>query len=353
MAEGVGSEAPDRLRNLLPLGGSNGRLRASPTRAVRERLDGLVPIDAYPTTPWAAKSADSDYGQPATPDWREIDWRPHIHDVLLDGRNLRYVDIGEGNEPPIVFVHGLGGNWQNWLENLPAAAQERRALALDLPGFGMSEMPATEVSISGYAETIVAWLDRLGLPKVVLVGNSMGGFVAAEVGIRTDLEDRLVLVAAAGISQTSLRRRPTMTAARVAMTIGAVTASRSREIVSRERLRHVVMSTIFRYPGRMRPDILYEVVQGSGKPGFLDALDALTSYDFRDRLSEIDCPTLIIWGRQDVIVPQRDGDEYERLIPQSRQVVMDDTGHVPMLERPDAFNRCLDEFLAEPTPPSR
>lgn len=347
MAEGVGARATARVRAAVPARNGDGGARAAAKRAVRDRLDGVLPVAAYPTTPWAARLADGDYGQPATPDWREIDWRRHIHDVQIDGRNVRYVDVGEGDAPPVVFVHGLGGNWQNWLENLPAAAQGRRALALDLPGFGMSETPAADISISEYAGTIVTWLDRLGVTKVVLVGNSMGGFVAAEVGIRTDLEERLVLVAAAGISQTSLRRRPTMTAARIAMAVGALTASRSRDVIVRDRLRHVVMSTIFRYPARMRADILYEVLQGSGKPGFVDALDALTSYDFRDRLGEIDCPTLVIWGREDVIVPQKDGDEYERLIPQARQVVMDDTGHVPMLERPAAFNRCLAEFMAE------
>ena len=87
--------------------------------------------------------------------------------------------------------------------------------------------------------------------------------------------------------------------------------------------------------------------QGAATPGFQDALDALTSYDFRDRLPGIECPTLIVWGREDMLVPVKDADEFERLIPQSREVLMDDTGHVPMLERPTTFNRCLTEFLAE------
>ena len=259
--------------------------------------------------------------------------------------------IGEGDAPPVVFVHGLGGNWQNWLENLPRIGRDRRALALDLPGFGASEMPAFEVSISGYARLVDAWLERLGVGHVVVVGNSMGGFIAAELAIRyPERVERLALVAAAGISITNLRRRPTMTIARAATVVGALTASRSKAIIARERLRHIVISPVIRHPALIAPDLLYEVMQGSGKPAYIDALDALTSYDFRDRIGEIRAPTLIVWGREDVLVPVRDADEFERLIPSSRELIMDDTGHVPMLERPEHFNRCLVEFLSEETP---
>ncbi len=322
-------------------------LSASARRAARSQLDGVLPSSAYPATPWAARQADSDYGQPATPSWREIDWSDHVRQVEVEGRTVRYVDLGEGDAPPVVFVHGLGGNWQNWLENLPRIAQGRRALALDLPGFGESEMPASKISISGYAELVDAWLERLGVGHVAVVGNSMGGFIAAELAIRyPERVERLALVSAAGISITNLRRRPTMTIARAATVVGALTASRSRAIIARERLRHAVISPVIRHPTLIAPDLLYEVMQGSGKPGYIDALDALTSYDFRDRIGEIRAPALIVWGREDVLVPVRDADEFERQIPSSRRLIMDDTGHAPMLERPEHFNRCLVGFLS-------
>jgi pimeloyl-ACP methyl ester carboxylesterase len=87
-------------------------------------------------------------------------------------------------------------------------------------------------------------------------------------------------------------------------------------------------------------------MKGAGKPGFHDALRACLEYDFRHRLPEISCPTLIFWGEKDAVLPLRDADEFERLIPDSRKVVMTDTGHVPQLERPAVFNRTLLEFLA-------
>jgi pimeloyl-ACP methyl ester carboxylesterase len=80
-------------------------------------------------------------------------------------------------------------------------------------------------------------------------------------------------------------------------------------------------------------------------PGFVLAMNALLSYDFRDRLPEIACPTLIIHGADDMLVPLADAYEFERLIPSSRLEILADTGHVAMLERPRTFNAMLAEFL--------
>jgi pimeloyl-ACP methyl ester carboxylesterase len=309
----------------------------------------IFPSKARPATPWAGRRADEEYGASAQPDWREIDWRQHLHSLEIDGREVNYVDIGSGDAPPVVFVHGLGGAWQNWLENLPRTAQERRALALDLPGFGRSEMPLRDITISGYGRTVERFCDQLGLGPVVLVGNSMGGFVSAEVAIQFPPRvERLVLVSAAGITTANLNRRPVHTWGRVAAAIGTYGAANSRAAVVRPGLRHLSLAFVARHPSRLRADLCWEQIHASGTPGFRDALDALLDYDFRDRLGEIECPTLLVWGCEDMLVPAHDADEFERLIPNARKILMQDTGHVPMLERPVTFNDCLLEFLVEP-----
>src|SRR5918999_2103779 len=156
---------------------------------------------APPSSPWRARQADDGYGASAEPSWRQVDWRAHLHQVEIDGAAVNYVDLGSGEGEPVVFVHGLGGQWQNWLENVPRVAQERRVIALDLPGFGCSEMPRERISIPGYGQCVNALCDELGLGHVAVVGNSMGGFIASEVAIQfPERVKRLVLGSAGGIS---------------------------------------------------------------------------------------------------------------------------------------------------------
>jgi pimeloyl-ACP methyl ester carboxylesterase len=317
----------------------------------------IRPSKALPATPWQAARAGDDYGATASPDWRDVDWRPHLRSVAIDGRPVHYVDYGgpgaAGSEP-VVFVHGLGGCWQNWLENIPrAAASGRRAIALDLPGFGSSEMPSDEISISGYGRLVNSLCDSLDLGEVVLVGNSMGGFISAETAIQFPARvARIVLVSAAGVTTSDLRSRPIMAGARAVAAVATRTAAMSERVVRRRHVRHLVYHSFIRHPTRIRNELLYEITRGSGKPGFLPALRAIMDYDFRDRLTEIGCPTLIVWGTEDMLVPSSDADEFERLIPRSRKVIFRDTGHMAMLERPQTFNDCMMEFLEEEVEPA-
>jgi pimeloyl-ACP methyl ester carboxylesterase len=306
---------------------------------------------APPTTPWRYRDAGDDYGATASPDWRQTNWAEELKQVEIDGTPINYVDVGSpGLHEPVVLVHGLGGQWQNWLENIPRLAQERRVLALDLPGHGLTPEPAVgEISISGYGRCVDAFCERLGLGKVALVGNSMGGFVTAEVAIQfPERVSRLVLVSAAGISSADALRRPVLLFGRIAAAIATNTAARHRSLAARPITRHSSLLLVARHPRLLKADLAYEgFFKGTGKPGFDDALRACLEYDFRDRLPDVKVPTLIVWGEKDSIIPVRDASEFERLITDSRKIVMRDTGHIPMAERPQAFNEVLTEFLAE------
>jgi pimeloyl-ACP methyl ester carboxylesterase len=306
---------------------------------------------AAPTAPWRYRDADDDYGATASPDWRATDWSRELKRVKIDGLPVNYVDVGSGDEDPVVLVHGLGGQWQNWLENIPRLAQDRRVIAMDLPGFGLTPEPDDddEVSIPRYGRCVDALCDKLGLGKVDLVGNSMGGFIAAEVAIQfPERVARLVLVSAAGITSADTLQAPILTFGRVATALATNTVARHRRLAARRWTRHLSLALVARYPGRLKPDLTYEgFFKGAGKGGFDDALRASLDYDFRDRLPDVKVPTLIVWGEKDSIIPVRDADEFERLIEDSRKVVMKDTGHIPMAERPQAFNDVLVEFLAE------
>ena len=95
------------------------------------------------------------------PEWLRIDWRQHLHRVELPGASVNYVEIGEGE--PIVFVHGISGCWQNWLENLPHFGRGHRAIALDLPGFGASPMPSWPIDMPAYGRLLHDFCEKLGI----------------------------------------------------------------------------------------------------------------------------------------------------------------------------------------------
>jgi pimeloyl-ACP methyl ester carboxylesterase len=287
-----------------------------------------------------------DYGNP-DPDWLKLDWRPRLHRVQLPGGLVNYAEIGEGD--PIVFVHGISGCWQNWLENLPHFARNHRAIALDLPGFGASPMPSWPIDMPAYGRLLHDFCEKLGLGSgATLVGNSMGGLVAAEAVLSTPGHfDRLVLVSAAGFINTWLPHQRGTATSHAWNTFGRPFGAAARFVVSHRRARYAMFRFAIRHPSRLRKELLWEqMASGLPCPGFADALDAVLEYDARDRLEEIEIPTMIVWGTDDWVIPSAAALSYHRRIPQSRLEIFEHTGHVPQLERPERFNRLLDEFLA-------
>jgi pimeloyl-ACP methyl ester carboxylesterase len=288
--------------------------------------------------------------------WITVDWPSMTRREEIDGRVVNVVDTGgEGTTgPPLLFIHGLGGLWQNWLLNLPAFMGAHRCIAPDLPGFGASEMPRGDISIQGYAETLDLLCDRLGIDDPIVIGNSMGGFVAAELAISFPTRvDKLALVSAAGLSSEYLHRQPALYGARLLTAVGARMGARASDsVVTRPRLRRMFLQVVVRYPERLSAPIAWELVQGAEKPGFIPALGALMDYKIRDRLSRIEVPTLVVWGRNDLLVPVGDAERFERLIgDNARSVIFEDTGHLSMLERPNRFNELLGRFIASSPAP--
>jgi pimeloyl-ACP methyl ester carboxylesterase len=286
------------------------------------------------------------YGNPdPDPEWLRIDWREHLRSVEIDGARVDYVEVGEG--PTVVFVHGLAGCWQNWLENIPHFARTHRVLALDLPGFGTSPMPPWEITIPRYARLLDEFCRLLNVRSCALVGNSMGGFISAEASIaEPDWVEKVVLVSAAGITHARMRKEPAEMAARMAAA-SAPLAFRFRESsLRRPKLRRAAFSGVFHAPHRLRPELLWEQHNGaSDAPGFIPAVRALVGYDFTEELERVADPTLIVWGRNDRIVSARDAHGFARHLANSRVVIFDRCGHCPQLERPVRFNRLLGQFL--------
>jgi pimeloyl-ACP methyl ester carboxylesterase len=290
--------------------------------------------------------AGSDYGV-SDREWARIDWREHLRTVELDGAQVNYVEIGAGE--PLLFIHGVSGCWQNWLENLPHfAAAGRRCVALDLPGFGASPMPGWPITMDGYGRLAREFCAELGLDGATLVGNSMGGLIATELALAApEAFERLVLVSAAGIINTWRPEERAVVTAWAWRHFSPLFADRGRQIVARPRLRSAVFGSIVRYPNRLDDDLLIEQIANGLREaeGFEPALGNLIQTDFRERLATIEMPTMIVWGLSDRVVPVAAAASYHRRIPHSRLEIFERTGHVPQLERPLRFNALLDEFL--------
>lgn len=225
----------------------------------------ILPSPARPASLASAGQAGAGYGVSDQPNWRTVAWRSHLRAVTVDARRVHLVDIGSGERSPVLFVHGLGGRWQNWIENIATIAGDRRVVAIDLPGFGRSQLPTEPISIHGYAAALERVCDLLELESVTVVGNSMGGAIAAEMAVRfPERVQRLVLVSAAAISIADFNPAP----AAALMSAIAHTPLGSpdgvRAILGRRRARHLAFAALVRHPTLIDTETLCELVGGRG-----------------------------------------------------------------------------------------
>ena len=205
--------------------------------------------------------------------------------------------------------------------------------------------------MAGYAQLLDALLGELGIDAAAVVGNSMGGFIAAELAISYPQRvERLVLVSAAGISTRGNAAHRAGAAARAARRAGAGRERRLDGVALGRR--HAAPAAargdadvVAAHPGRLPAPLAAEQLRGAGKPGFMRRARGDPRLRRARAAREIACPTLIVWGERDRLISVRDADVFAELIPNSRKVVFADTGHVAMLERPAAFNALLDGFL--------
>ncbi|MGH2903673.1 MAG: alpha/beta fold hydrolase [Solirubrobacteraceae bacterium] len=312
----------------------------------------MNPTTATDPSTFSQSDDPSVYGPQGRSPWLDIDWREHQRWVILDRQPVNVIELGEG--PPLVFLHGLIGRWTHWVEQLTAFAPSHRVIALDLPGFGDSPLPAEGgISVPIYARTLERLMEELEIDSAAFVGHSMGGFTAIELAINfPERVERLALVSPAGLSTYKNPRDVMMLSrarqfSRPVAAGQALVAANGRLLARRPRLRRFEPATnlVTRYPERIPAPYVFEFTQGLAPPGFVEGVAANQDYDYRERLKEVACPTLIVWGERDKVITYKDAAEYERLIPNARKVIFADTGHMAMIERPAAFNALLEGFL--------
>lgn len=269
--------------------------------------------------------------------------------VEIAGLRTRYWVGGDG--PPLVLVHGLGGAAWNFTDLAPLLAARHRVLALDLPGHGGTEpLPQLE-SLSDLAVHVAAVASHEDMAPAAVVGYSMGGPVSLRLAVaRPEAVSSLVLVAPAGIVSTTRRAEiwlVTVSAFRPARKV----ARFSRLLARRPNLR----LPVFGYWGAEDPRLLSpESVVGflAAQPEHTDvegAARALLRDDPRPDLGGVTCPTAVVWGARDRLIPLEDGFEFARRLRCPLRV-LPAAGHLLVGECPRELAIVVEELLATTLP---
>jgi 2-hydroxy-6-oxonona-2,4-dienedioate hydrolase len=255
----------------------------------------------------------------------------------------RVLESGSGDEN-MVLIHGVAARADRWRSNLePLSAAGYHVYAPDLPGHGLAEKGSSFVhSVPNYAAGVNGFLDEIDAERVVLIGTSLGGHVAATAACdRPERVSALVLVGTVGIVVLGDERRAN-TSNRLAST-------------SEEGIRSK-LSVLMHDSKLATEDFVQEEWKINSSPGAADSFAGVAKYFgekidddvIGERLRQLSesFPTLVVWGREDVGIPLDPvGFQTHEALPGSTLALIDDTAHAPYYERPDAFNQIVLEFL--------
>jgi pimeloyl-ACP methyl ester carboxylesterase len=269
--------------------------------------------------------------------------------VQVGDVKTRYRAAGEG-EPAILLIHGLGASLESWYCNIHVLARGHRTVALDVVWFGKSDKPERQVTRDYFADFIAGFMDAIGVSSAVLVGNSMGGMIAVMTALQhPNRVAGLVLVSSAGFGPELawwLRLRSALPVGRILRPSFGMYRSAVRQLVYD--------------PGIVADDLVQVFVDMANQPGALEAnrrvlqsgvdwrgLKPRVLEEIREAARAIRVPTLIVWGKQDRVVPVAHAEIARQHIPNARLHLFDRCGHAPMIEKADEFNKMVSEFVAE------
>lgn len=283
------------------------------------------------------------------PTW--IDWNPSLtpNTIDINGHTFFYTVKGEGK--PIILLHGYGAGIWVWEKQIDPLSQSYRVYALDLIGHGFSDRPKIPYTPETYIHFLKDFMDRLGIEKATLIGNSMGGGIAWAMAIFFPQRvDRLVLINCVPpdvLRQVRNESFRTLVAIKdIPLLPYLVIASRSRNSI-----RWVLLECVSDIK-LITPEILdrqYQISRIKGTTWVLYSTlkHAEKAMRLKDQLSLIHHPTLLIWGERDLIFPLHVGEGLHQAIKDSKFLRIEKGGHIPMWETPEEVNPAILSFLQE------
>ena len=261
--------------------------------------------------------------------------QPADKTIAVFGQTIHYWDVGSG--PVVVLVHGLGSKKEDWLPVIAPLSQKYRLLVPDQIGFGRSDKPLIDYSIQTYVDFLNELLRQLNVERASLVGESLGGWIcglyAAEFSLGAHMipVEKLVLVDAAGLKQD--KPIPDLNPGSLAGMRALMQAVfYDTSWLSEDALRKVFTDKLATHDG-------YTIRSLLSNP-------ALRSEGMDNQLANIKVPTLVLWGKQDSLLPIAAGERYAAGISGARLASFDKCGHVPAMEKTEEFLSAVNGFLA-------
>jgi len=259
---------------------------------------------------------------------------PVEKEIVVFGQKIHYAEAGSG--PTVILLHGLGGSWRAWQQNIAPLAEKFHVIAPDQIGFGKSDKPLVNYRIRTYVDFLDQFCKQLNIDRATLVGNSMGGWIAVLFTTTfPDRVDKLVLEDAAGYPP------PNTVDPRTFYGLNPTTRAGMKALVAK-----VFYSKLFQTDAAIDAAIANRLAAGDGYTINSITESIIRGEDFLDdQVKTIKRPTLIVWGREDGLTPLTDGERFKQEIAGSKLVVIDECGHVPNLEKAAEFNAALMKFL--------
>ncbi len=260
------------------------------------------------------------------------------------GFGIYYEAHGEGDGLPLVLIMGMGGTCQGWMVlQVPELSRDRQCVIFDNRGAGRSEDPGSSFSTQDMAEDTLALLDELGIERAHVLGGFLGGCVAQELAIaHPDRVQSLIL--AGTFAKADGRRRMLLELWRSMVEVGL-----PREDLIKNRLIWTLHDLTFEQPDLIEAMWRFYLKDDAPMEDkvFVRQVEALLAHDSSDRLEQIEAPTLLICGEQDLVTPPHLHRQVRNRIPHARLVQMSGAGHLVAAELAPRFNALVGRFLLE------
>ncbi len=264
----------------------------------------------------------------------------------VDGLRTHVVVRGEGS--PVILVHGLASYVYSWRHNLNELAKSHRVYALDLPGFGFSDKPSNhDYSLGAQAEFIKSFMDLMKIPQASFAGNSMGGGVVLEMAMRhPERVKGIIIIGSVGVRKEQFA--PWMRK----MTSTIMRSGFAGLIVPGPRRMRWLMGQLYHDRSKILPQDVEAYLLPLQTPEFKRALSSMLAtlhlkLSNTERLTQIDHPTLILWGEEDRVMSKDIAFHFKNSLRQAQLVIVPNAGHSLIQERPEVANQHMLSFLEQ------